>query len=169
MLDPQILRRLEPDGAVARINSTQRGMLVYMMDDNRMARLTEFEAVPGTVRPYPLAEFLADMRTGIWSELSSGSVRVDAYRRGLQRIYLEAVAGKLNAPAATTARVSSSAQTGQSFTAPARPSTDVKGLLRQELRTLDAALAAAASKAGDPATRAHLADARWQIDRLLNP
>ncbi len=169
MLDPQILRRLEPDGAVARINSTQRGILVYMMDDNRMARLTEFEAVPGTIRPYPLAEFLADMRTGIWSELAAGSVRVDAYRRGLQRIYLEAVAGKLNAPNPTTARVSSSAQTGQSFTAPARPSTDVRGLLRQELRTLDAALATAAGKAADPATRAHIADARWQIDRLLNP
>jgi len=30
-------------------------------------------------------------------------------------------------------------------------------------------LAAASSKAGDPATRAHIADARWQIDRLLNP
>lgn len=169
MLDPQMLRRLEPDGAVARINATQRTILSYMMDDNRMARLTEFEAVPGTIRPYPLAEFLADMRTGIWSELSAGSVRVDAYRRGLQRIYLEAVASKLNASAPTTARISSSAQTGQSFTAPARPSTDVKGLLRQELRTLDAQLAAAAAKAGDPTTRAHIADARWQIDRLLNP
>jgi folate-dependent tRNA-U54 methylase TrmFO/GidA len=45
----------------------------------------------------------------------------------------------------------------------------VKGLLRQELRTLDAALAAAAGKAADPATRAHIADARWQIDQLLNP
>lgn len=169
MLDPAILRRLEPEGSIARINNMQRGILGFMMDDNRMARLVEYEAVPGTVRPYPLAEFLADMRGGIWSELSAGSVRVDAYRRGLQRIYLEAVAGKLNAPASTTPRISSSAQTGQSFTAPARPSTDVKAMLRMELRSLDAALAAALPKAGDAATRAHIQDARWQIDRLLNP
>lgn len=169
MLDPAILRRLEPEGSVTRINATQRGILGFMMDDNRMARLVEYEAIPGTGRPYPLSEFLADMRTGIWSELTAGSVRVDAYRRGLQRIYLEAVTAKLNAPAATTPRISSSAQTGQAFTAGARTSTDAKALLRMELRTLDASLASALSKAGDTVTRAHLQDARWQIDRLLNP
>ncbi|HRQ79196.1 MAG TPA: zinc-dependent metalloprotease [Gemmatimonadaceae bacterium] len=169
LLDPAILRRLEPEGSIARINATQRGILNYMMDDNRMARLVEYEALPGTVRPYPLSEFLGDMRTGIWSELGAGSVRIDPYRRGLQRIYLEAVAAKLNANPSTTPRISSSAQTGQSYTAAARPSTDVKAMLRMELRTLDAALAAAASKAGDAATRAHIADARWQINRLLNP
>lgn len=169
MLDPQILRRLEPDGAVARINATQRNILAYMMNDDRMARLVEFEAMPGTVRPYPLHEFLADMRSGIWSELGAGSVRVDAYRRGLQRIYLEAVAQKLSANPPTTPRISSSAQTGQSYTAPARPSTDAKALLRMEMRTLDAALAAAQGKAGDTVTRAHLADARWQIKQMLEP
>lgn len=169
MLDPQILRRLEPEGSIARINATQRGILGFMMDDNRMARLVEYEALPGTLRPYPLSEFLADMRTGIWSELSAGSVRVDAYRRGLQRIYLEAVAAKLNATT-TAPRISSSGAGGTaSFTAAARPSTDVKAMLRMELRSLDAALAGALSKAGDAATRAHLMDARWQIDQLLNP
>jgi len=106
---------------------------------------------------------------GIWSELAGGSVRVDAYRRGLQRIYLEAVAQKLNANPSTMPRVSSSAQTGQLYTAAARPSTDAKALLRMELRTLDAALAAAQGKAGDAVTRAHLADARWQIKQLLEP
>ncbi|MEX2181874.1 MAG: zinc-dependent metalloprotease [Gemmatimonadaceae bacterium] len=169
LLDPQILRRLEPDGAVARINITQRNILATMLNDERLARLVEFEALPGTVRPYPLSEYLADLRTGIWSELSAGSVRVDAFRRGLQRIHLEAIKAKLDANPPTTPRISSSAQTGQSFTAPARPSTDVKGMLRQELRTLDAQLAAAQSKVGDAATRAHVADARWQIKQLLEP
>jgi len=170
MLDPAILRRLEPEGSVARINAMQRGILGFMMDDNRMARLVEYEALPGTVRPYPLSEFLADMRTGIWSELGAGSVRVDAYRRGLQRIYLEAVAAKLNANPSTAQRVSASGAGGTPVSrAAARPSTDAKSLLRMELRTLDAALAAALPKAGDAATRAHIQDARWQIDRLLNP
>ncbi len=169
MLDPQILRRLEPEGSVARINGAQRGLLAYMMDDNRMARLVEYEAMAGTVRPYPLSEFLADMRTGIWSELSAGSVRVDAYRRGLQRSYLEAVTAKLNATTSAP-RISSSGAGGTaSFTAGARPSTDVKSMLRMEIRTLDAALAGAISKAGDAATRAHLLEARWQIEQLLNP
>jgi hypothetical protein len=38
-----------------------------------------------------------------------------------------------------------------------------------EMRTLDAALAAAQGKAADTATRAHLADARWQIKQMLEP
>lgn len=169
LLDANLLRRIEPEGSVARINITQRGILSTMMDDNRLARLVEYEALPGTVRPYPLSEYLADLRSGLWSELGAGSVRVDPYRRGLQRIYLELVAAKL---AATTSgpRISSSGAAGTAnFTAAARPSTDVKAMLRAELRALDASLASALGKAGDAATRAHLQDARWQINQLLNP
>jgi hypothetical protein len=169
LLEPAILRRLEPEGAVARINAAQRGILSTLMSDERMARLVEYDAFPGSTNNYTLAEFLADVRGGIWSELSSGSVRVDAYRRGLQRIYLEAVAAKLAAGPSTTPRISSSAQTGQLYTAAPRPSTDVKAMLRQEMRTLDGQLAAAQSKAADAATRAHLADARWQIKQMMEP
>ena len=83
---------------MARINSAQRGILVTLMNDERMARLVEYEAIPGRhATAYSLAEFLGDVRAGIWSELGAGSVRVDAYRRGLQRIYLEAVTAKLAA------------------------------------------------------------------------
>src|SRR5690606_30752722 len=53
LLDPAILRRLEPEGAVARINSAQRSILITLMNDERMARLVEYEAMPGTEAPYP--------------------------------------------------------------------------------------------------------------------
>jgi len=169
LLDPAILRRLEPDGSVARINSAQRGILSTLMSDDRMARLVEYEALPGATNTYPLGEYLGDLRGGIWSELRTSSVRIDAYRRGLQRSYVELVAAKLAAPAPSTPRVSSSAQTGQAITAPSRGSTDVKAMLRMELRTLDRDLAAAQGKAADAMTRAHLAEARWQIERALDP
>ena len=169
LLDPAILRRLEPEGAVSRINAAQRGILSTLMADDRMARLVEYEALPGARDTYSLGEYLGDLRGGIWSELRSGTVRVDAYRRGLQRTYLELVTAKLNAPASNLPRISSSMQTGQVVTAGARGSTDIKAMLRMELRTLDAQLAAAQGKASDAATRAHLADARWQIERALDP
>ena len=169
LLDPAILRRLEPDGAVARINNAQRGILSTLMSDERMARLVEYEAFPGARDVYTLGEYLGDLRSGIWSELSAGTVKVDAYRRGLQRSYVEAVSAKLAANPSTTPRISSSAQTGQSLTAASRGSTDLKSMLRMELRTLDGQLAAAEGKAADTATRAHLAEARWQIKQALDP
>jgi len=169
LLDPAILRRLEPDGAVARINNVQRGMLASLMTEDRMARLVEYEAFPGATGTYSLGEYLGDLRSGIWSELGAGTVRVDAYRRGLQRSYVELVTARLNAPPATTPRISSSAQTGQLYTAAARPSTDMKAMLRAELRTLDGQLAAAQSKTADSMTRAHVTDMRWQIKQVLEP
>lgn len=169
LLDPAILRRLEPDGSVARINTTQRNILNTMMADDRMARLVEYEAFPGATNAYPLSEYLGDLRNGIWSELRAGNVRIDAYRRGLQRNHLALIEQKLNANPPTTPRISSSAQTGQIYTAGSRGLTDLKAMLRQEIRLLDSQLAAAASKAGDAATRAHIAEARWQIKQLLEP
>ena len=169
LLDPAVLRRLEPDGAVARINTAQRGVLSALMTEDRMARLVEYEALPGARGSYSIGEYLSDIRTGIWSELGTVSVRVDAYRRGLQRSYVELVTARLNAPPPTTPRMSSSSQTGQSYTQAARPSTDMKAMLRQELRGLDGQLATAQSKAADAMTRAHLADIRWQIKQVLEP
>jgi hypothetical protein len=169
LLDEAILRRLEPDGAVARINGAQRGILGTLMADERLARLVEYEATGASRDPYRLDEYLGDIRRGVWSELGAGRVQTDAFRRGLQRAYVELVAGKLAAPPSTGPRISSSAQTGQSFTASGRGSTDVKAMLRQELRLLDGQLASALGRAADAATRAHIAEARFQIAGLLDP
>jgi hypothetical protein len=169
LVDPEIMRRIEPEGSVARITTVQRGILATLLNDERMARLVEYEALPGTARPYTLAEFLGDVRGGIWRELGNGSVRIDAYRRGLQRAHVELLESKLNANAPTQPRISSSHQTGIIYTSSPRPSTDVKAMLRQELRTLDGQLATAQGRTADAATRAHVADMRWQIRRLLEP
>lgn len=168
MIDTDIMRRIEAEGSVARINSLQRGIFGFLMNDERMARLVEYEALGATNTPYPLAEFLSDVRTGMFSELRGSNVRVDAYRRGLQRIYIEAMIGKLTAGGPASPRVSSSHQTGLVYTAPPRPTTDVKSMIRMELQTLDGQLAAAQSRTSDAATRAHLADARWQIEKAFD-
>ena len=165
-LDQAILRRIEPEGSVARVNQAQRGLITLLMNDDRMARLTEFEAMGKPGESYPLPEMLADVRGGIFGELNSGSVNIDVYRRTLQRSYVEAVKSKLTAT--PTPRVSFG-QTGQLSLLPPRPTTDVRGLLRAELRTLDAQVKAATGKAGNTVTRAHLADLHTEIDDILNP
>jgi hypothetical protein len=166
-LDASILRRIEPEGSVARINQAQRGLITGLLNDDRMARLIEFEAMakPGEAT-YSLADMLGDVRGGIFSELNSGSVNIDVYRRTLQRSYVEAVKAKLTATA--TPRVTFG-QTGQFTQLPPRPTTDARGLFRAELRTLDAQVKAATGKAANAVTRAHLQDLHTEIDDILNP
>jgi hypothetical protein len=164
-LDQAILRRIEPEGSVTRINAAQRGLISGLMNDDRLARLIEFEAMAPS-DAYPLAEMLGDLRGGIFSELKSGTVAIDVYRRTLQRSYVEAVKGKLTA--APSPRISFG-QTGQLTVLPARPTSDARALLRAELRALDGQVKAAAGKAANAVTRAHLQDLHTEIDDILNP
>jgi hypothetical protein len=94
-------------------------------------------------------------------------VRVDAFRRELQRAYLNQVNNKVNPPAFTPpagAPAGFAAQVG-----PARTTSDVRALFKEELRSLDADVARAVARAGDRETRAHLNDVRDQIRKILDP
>lgn len=163
-----VLRRIEVEGVIRRIVQAQTGVLATLMNDRRLERLIEHEAMArNRADAYTLPEMAADVRRGIWSELASGTVAVNPFRRELQRAYLTAVGGKIN-PAPVQAPAGAppgfAAQVG-----PARATSDVRAVFRAELQALDRDLAAAAGRAGDAVTRAHLADARQQIERILKP
>ena len=148
LINPEILRRIEPVGVLGRIKSSQQRVLNSLLRSSRFARLAEQEAIDGAAA-YKLTEFLQDVRTGIWSELDSNSVKVDAYRRNLQRAYLEIMDNKLNG--------------GQAVTDDARP------FIRGELRALDAEIERVLARSANRATRLHLEDARNQIAKALDP
>ncbi len=163
-----ILRLIEVEGAIARINAAQTSVLNTLLNDRRLERLIEFEARATNRRDaYTLGEFLGDVRRGIWSELGPGSVRVDAPRRELQRSYLTAVANKIKPPPSTVP-ANLPAQV-RARLGPARATSDIKPMFKAELRALDESLRSALPRAGDAATRAHLQDARDQIEKILDP
>lgn len=162
-----ILRLIEVEGALRRINQAQAGILGALINDRRLERLIEFEALARTAGGvYSLTELLGDVRGGIWRELASSSVTIDPFRRELQRSYLSAAAAKINPPAFVPP-----AGLPPQFLAqigPARVTSDIKAAFRAELRTLDGQLQAAIPRATG-ITRAHLQDARDQIGKILNP
>ena len=162
-----ILRKIEVEGAIRRINGAQGRVLSQLMNDRRLERLIEFDAMAKPGEAYTLAEMAADVRNGIWSELSSGNVRIDAYRRELQRTYLTAVESKIN-PRPVVMPAGLPAQFAAQF-AGARATSDIKSIFRAELRALAGQRAAAAGRATDRTTRAHLDDARAQIKKILDP
>ena len=148
LVDPDILRRIEPSGALERIGASQARVLETLLGPSRLGRLVEQEVMDGA-RAYAPTDFLGDLRAGLWSELEAPAVRIDAWRRNVQRVWLDLVRDRLGGR---------------------RPAAgEVRALLRGELRALDRAIGAAAARAVDRATRLHLEDERDTVARTLDP
>ena len=163
-IDADILRRIEPVGAITRVNNAQQRVLTNLLSSTRFARLVEQEAIDGA-NAYTPAEMLSAVRRGLWRELDNSAVKIDAFRRGLQRQYLSLANNKLNGPAQTLP----SGLPSNFPTAYFATSVDEKPFYRAELRALSNTIAAALGRTQDRATRAHLEGARDEIARILDP
>jgi hypothetical protein len=147
-LNADILRRIEPVGVLDRIEASQTRVLNALLSSARVLRLVEQEAVDGVAAYAPL-DFLAEVRRGVWSEIYGTGASVDAYRRNLQRAYIDTLSSRINGPQAQ--------------------SDDARAFFRGELKTLDADLSTALSRQIDRATSLHIQDVRMQIARALDP
>jgi hypothetical protein len=138
-LDPAILRRIEPAGALNRIRNSQTGMLNYLLETDRFTRMVESG-------PWPAMEFLSAVRKGIWQELDRPRVEIDPYRRNLQRAYLDIAVAR------------AAGGTG-----------DERPFYRAELKSLRNSINAALSKTADRETRAQLEATLDRISNMLTP
>ncbi len=167
MIDPEILRRIEPVGVIDRINTAQNRVLAQLLSSARFVRLLEQETLDGNLAYSPV-EFLATVRRGIWKELDAPAVKVDPYRRELQRSYLKEVNSKINPPERVATPIPAGLPAG--FTMPrAITSGDEKPMYRTELRALAASITAAMAKTTDHETKAHLETSRDEISKMLDP
>ena len=148
-LNAEILRRIEPVGVLERIEASQSRVLNSLLSSPRLLRLVEQEAIDG-LAAYPPLDFLGTVRRGVWSEIyADAAVPIDAYRRNLQRVYVESLSSRINGAQAQ--------------------SDDVRAFFRGELKTLDRDLEAALARPSDRATSLHIQDVRMQIARALDP
>ena len=171
-LDRAVTSRIEANGSLARINNAQAGVLRTLLEDSRLRRMIETSARGGDT--YSVADLIADLHQGIWSELDNRSVTIDTYRRSIQRAYLDQLGAKINGTRSSGFSVivlpSRSPNPRREEPAPG-PATmvDAKAAMRADLVALSSEIAAAIPKTADAATRAHLEDCRVTIDRILDP
>jgi len=166
MYDPEILRRVEPTGFEDRMRTIQTTFLRNLFDDTRLDRLADQMATAAPAAPaYSIGDLLGDVRRASFSELAAPRVAVDAYRRNLQRAFVELMDAKLNPPPAPTR----AGPMFPGFRPPPPLPGDARALIRSELKDLDTALRLALPKAANRETRAHIEDLRFRIDRALNP
>ncbi len=164
LIHPEIGARVEAEGMIERINGAQNRVLTSVLNDGRMNRLLEGEAVAtNKANVYTLDNLLDDIRRGVWSEVYSGQ-SIDAYRRALQSDYLTTMDRKLNPPPTNAALAQQAAQFGVRLTP---LSDDAKSQIRGSLVQLRNDLRSA--KGGDRPTQLHIAGAIKRIDEILDP
>jgi hypothetical protein len=166
LIQPEIARRIEAGGMITRITGAQARVLSSLLNDGRLNRLLENEALaPEPNAAYSLASMLDDLKRGIWTELSEPSVSVDAYRRTLQNEFLMQIDRKLNSPAPSAIPVPQF----PGFTPPAPLLGDARDELRGELVSLRADIRRAIPRAANRETQLHLQGADHEIGEILEP
>ncbi|NNE71663.1 MAG: zinc-dependent metalloprotease [Rhodothermales bacterium] len=158
LLDSSILRRIEPAGAVDRIRGRQVSILNNVLDPSRLARMIEAETIDGA--GYPPMDFLDDVRAYVFSELNGNRPVIDTYRRALQRAYVERMEYLMTEePSRPGFFFGTTVDLSQS---------DVRPMVRGQLKSLAAHVQRVRSMVRDRATQVHLDDLSARIADVLD-
>jgi hypothetical protein len=146
LIRADVLRRIEPAGEPDHILDAQSWVLRTLISAPRLNRMVEQTAIDGS-SAYPPAEFLADLRKGIWAEIYAGTP-IDSWRRNLQSSYLEIITARMYSPGSDSTRF----------------------LLRAELEELEARINSTLTRSSlDGAERAYLRETKYRIGDILDP
>ncbi|MFW6198692.1 MAG: zinc-dependent metalloprotease, partial [Acidobacteriota bacterium] len=163
LVDPEIQAVTEHAGALERIRSRQVSVLNQMLDPRRLQRVIEGQLFDPDA--YSLREYLADLKAGVFPDLS-GNADIDAYRRNLQRAHVERLEYLMTEepePLPDFFR----AFLGDSVTEVKVSQSDIRPLARAQLREIRDEASAAADGAGDPVLQAHLEDMAARVEAIL--
>ncbi|MGI0106841.1 zinc-dependent metalloprotease [Salinimicrobium sp. WS361] len=152
LLDRELLARIEPSGAIERVQNLQSRSLNDLLDDDRLQRMITNEQVNGN-SAYTAVEMMNDLRKGIFEELYR-SQKVDAYRRNIQRAYVDAAAGYV--------------QNLKKEESDEVASTDVIALMRGDLDQLRRDLRSRRNRTNDQLSIYHWNDLIARIDQALD-
>ncbi|REL29193.1 DUF5117 domain-containing protein [Rhodohalobacter sp. SW132] len=158
-----ILSRINQADFVDSFRGRQASVLNNILDPQRLARLIEYENRAENV--YSPFEFMDDVRSAVWTELSGGS-EINVYRRNLQRAYVERMeylmTGDLpSIPAAFRQQIG--------WTQVNVSQSDIRPMAREQLEQLQSDVQSAKNRTNHRATIAHLNDIDRRIDNILDP
>lgn len=157
--EPGIIARVE-GGGFEELSRRQASVLAQLMDERRLTRVAELEVVQPD-DAYPLAELLDDIRAAIW--LDPAATAADPYRRALQRAHLEGLERLMTEDPEEEESPESSFLGPQ----PDLSRSDVRPLIRAQLRDLRVTVGDAAANTDDRVARAHLEDVVERINGIL--
>jgi hypothetical protein len=147
LLKPEILTLIEPSGNVDRVMRGQSRILRSLLNEDRANRMIDQEAMGVSV--YPLHAMATNLRTGLFGEFTKETIAVDAYRRALQRLFVEELGKKIKGD---------------------KPSAgDMRAIGRGELVALSATLKDALQNDLTTTVRYHIEDLLAEIEKAFEP
>jgi len=149
------------DNPLTIIGTVQDNILGRLISANTFGKLLRFEAEESNA--YTAAEMMADLKKGIWNELSTKQ-SIDIYRRNLQKVFVERLI-RLATPEPVTA---TTVILGAGSSANNR-TNDVISIAKMGLRSLQTEIRGALPMYKDATSRAHLQDVNDGITAALDP
>jgi hypothetical protein len=148
-IDPDITLRLTGSGVAGSVLSAQSRVLRTLMRPSRINAMAEHAQLVGKDEAYTPYEMFRDLREGLFSELAERELRIDLYRRNLQRAYVDMLAAAVESPAG---------------------GSDLPALARAELGAIGSMVfeRIEVSDDADQLQRAHLRDLMSRIEKALD-
>ncbi len=165
LINKNIISKTQYSGSIERISGLQTRTLNRILKTGRLTRLIENEVLNGN-KAYTIVNMMGDLRKGIWSELYTNKT-IDTYRRNLQRAHIDRLNFLLN----KAKNQRSPRRSGGYFkqTAVTINQSDIKAVVRGELKRLKRDVKRSIPSAKNTITRYHLQDIADRIDTILNP
>lgn len=160
LLEASIFDKIESAGSIERIRRYQTRTLNNLLDFGRIGRMIENEAL-NKEQAYSYLSMMEDLRKGLFSELRRGEA-IDVYRRNLQRAYVERLAYLMNEEQGKASRFGSRTNVDVS-------QSDIRPVVRAELKALNAVLRSALNRTSDRMSKFHIQDLRERIEMILDP
>ncbi|MFW6201389.1 MAG: zinc-dependent metalloprotease [Gemmatimonadota bacterium] len=154
--EPDVVSRIGR-GGFDEVSRRQAAVLGSLLDVRRLGRIAELEVIEPE-DAYPLAALLDDVRDAVWGD--PVATAGDPYRRALQRAHIEELGGLMTEEPADIPFLGSTPD-------PSR--TDLRPLVRAQLRDLRAEANRTAGASRDRVVQAHLLDVVERIGRILEP
>jgi len=154
LLDKNVLNKFRKPARTELVQKMQEGVLTYLLSTSRLYRMTMQEMRFGD-SAYSVDEMLTDLNKGLWSELQTHKP-LDAYRKQLQKKYVEFSMLVLNLPKPTDAAAIDITN------------TDIPVAVRSQLESIRKNCLAALPHYKDDVSIAHLKYIADKIDFQLN-
>ena len=159
LINSQELSRFDNGVFLGRIKNVQVNTLNAVLSPYRLARMYDNETKNGA-KAYTVADLFTDLRGGVFTP-----GRPDAFKRNLQRGYIEDLKSLLNDDVRGIPGLSPAYAAYVGFTPINTVLSDIRPMVRAELKVIDAKL----PKGGDAITAAHYIDLHLRIKEALNP